>query len=109
VWPREKPLAQAQLAEHLHGRRMNGIAAEISEKVGVFLEQSDLYAGACQQQREHCARWSAADDARRGGLGVVHLDPFLRQLLKKQTRPTPVISSTLLKKRSLLATVNRDE
>ena len=41
---------------------MNGIAAEIAVKIGVFFQNNDVHSGTCEQITSHHARWSAADD-----------------------------------------------
>ena len=42
---------------------MDGVAAEIAEKIGVLLDDDDLDAGACQQKAEHHPGRAAAHDA----------------------------------------------
>ena len=59
----EKPVEQTELAHHLEGRWMNGIAAEVPQEIGVLLEHHDVDAGARQQQAEHEPARPATDDA----------------------------------------------
>jgi hypothetical protein len=50
---------------------MNGVAAEIAQKIGMFFEHIGFDARPSEQIAEHHARWSASSDtaARRHGLG----------------------------------------
>ena len=50
------------------GGRVNGVAAEIAKKVGVFFEDENFDAGAGEQEAEHHASGAASCDAA-GGLG----------------------------------------
>ncbi len=54
---------QAQFEHQLERRRMNRVAAEIAEEIGVLLQHHDLNAGARQQKSEHHAGGAAAGDA----------------------------------------------
>jgi hypothetical protein len=42
---------------------VNGVAAEIAKKIGVFFEDHDIDASAGQEVAEHHAGWAATDDA----------------------------------------------
>ncbi len=44
-------------------RRMNRVAAEIAEEIGVLLQHHDMNAGARQQESEHHPGGAAAGDA----------------------------------------------
>ena len=50
VWQLEKFVQQAELADHVERRRMNGVAAEIAQKVLVLLQHDDIDAGPRQQE-----------------------------------------------------------
>src|SRR6266576_5085143 len=41
---------------------MNRIAAKVSEKVTVLLQDYDFHAGSCQQEAQHHSRWATASD-----------------------------------------------
>jgi hypothetical protein len=59
----KKSVEQPQFIHHLHGRGVNGIAAEITQEVGVFLEHRDRTPGTGQQQSEHQAGGTSANNA----------------------------------------------
>src|SRR5439155_13149228 len=61
---------QAQLVQDLQRRRVDGVAAEVAEEVGVLLQDGDVDPGPGQQQPEDHAGGPAADDAARGLDGV---------------------------------------
>jgi hypothetical protein len=63
----EKCVEQAELVHQLERGRMNCVAAEIAQEVGVLLQYGDGHAGARQQKAEHHPGRSAADDAAGGG------------------------------------------
>jgi hypothetical protein len=42
---------------------MNGVAAEVAEKIGVLLEHYDVNRHARKKETQHHARWSASNDA----------------------------------------------
>ncbi len=48
-------VSQAELVHQLQRRRVNGVAAEVAEKVAVFLENDDVDARAREQKPEKCA------------------------------------------------------
>ncbi len=63
----EELVEQAELAHHVEGRGMDGVAAEIAQEVGVLLEHDHVDAGARQQEAEHEPARPTADDAATGG------------------------------------------
>ena len=50
----------AELVHDLERRGMNGVAAEIAQKIGVLLQHHDVDAGAGQQEAQHHAGGTAA-------------------------------------------------
>jgi hypothetical protein len=64
----EHAFRQTKLIQHLHRRRMHCIAAKIAREIDVLLQQRHLYTLARQQQCQHHARWSPANDTAGGGL-----------------------------------------
>ena len=44
---------QAEVIQHLHGRRMNGIATEITQEIRMLLEHDGLDTGTRQQETQH--------------------------------------------------------
>ena len=54
---------QAELEHQFERRRMNRVAAEIAEEIGVLLQHHDMNAGARQQKSEHHPGGAAAGDA----------------------------------------------
>ncbi len=69
-------LQQAKLVDDFERGRMDGVAAEVAQEVGVLLQHHDVDAGARQQQPQHHAGGTAAGDAARGG-DLVHRTPVL--------------------------------
>ena len=63
VRQRQQLIQQAQMVHHLQRGGMNGVAAKIAQKVGVFFNDDHLQARARQQVAGHQARRAAADDA----------------------------------------------
>ena len=61
--PLEEIVEQAQFVDHLQGRGMDGVAAEIAEEVRVLLEHDHVDAGAREKEAEHHAGRSAAGNA----------------------------------------------
>ena len=61
----EELLQQAELVHQLERRRMDGVAAEVAQEVGVLLQHHDVDARARQQQPQHHAGGPAANDATR--------------------------------------------
>src|SRR5215831_17024000 len=62
----EKVFQQIKLVHQLHGRRVNGVAAKVAQKVGVLLQHHDADAGARQEEAQHHAGGAAADNATAG-------------------------------------------
>jgi len=58
----EEGLGESQLVQHLQRGRVDGVAAEITQKIRVLLEHRDAQAGAHEQQTQHHPRRSAAGD-----------------------------------------------
>ena len=54
---------------------MNGVAAKVAEEVHVFFEDSDGDTLACQEESEHDAGRTSADDAAGGGEVISGCDP----------------------------------
>src|SRR4051812_2453100 len=65
----EKVVDQPELVENFQGRWMHGVAAEVSKKIGVLLEDRDVDAGSRQQVAEHHAGGSTAGDDAVHGMG----------------------------------------
>ena len=57
---------QAQLVHHFQRRRMDRVAAEVAQEIGVLFQHDDVDAGAGQQKPEHHPGRTAADDATAG-------------------------------------------
>jgi hypothetical protein len=88
----EKFLEQAEFMHQLERRRMDGVAAEVAQKVGVLLQHRHADAGTRQQKAEHHAGRAAADNAA-GGLdrnrihrGALVVEPAGR---RPSRRPVP--------------------
>ena len=60
---RQRAVNQSDLVEHLEGRGMDRVAAEVAVERPVCLEEADLDALAGEQQAQDKARRSAADNA----------------------------------------------
>ena len=73
MWNFVKLVRQSKLVEDFEGRRMNRVAAEFAVEVLVHFQQRDRNAPASEQQRQHRARRTAADNAARGFLNVSKL------------------------------------
>src|SRR5262249_44019796 len=73
VRERQKLVGEAEFIEHLEGRRMNSVAAEVAEKVVVFFEDDDGDARAGEKQTEDGAGGSAAGDGARGRCWRSHI------------------------------------
>src|SRR5690606_9993612 len=58
----EEELPQPELTEHREGRRMDGVAAEVAEEVGMLLQHRDPAPGAREQVTEHHPGGTAARD-----------------------------------------------
>ena len=53
---------QTELAHHVEGRGMDGVAAEVAQEVAMLLEHDDVDAGAREQEAEHEPARSASYD-----------------------------------------------
>ena len=62
----QEPVDQAEFVHHLQRRGMHGVAAEIPEEIGVFLQHQRIDAGAPEQISQHHAGRAAADNAASG-------------------------------------------
>ena len=62
VRPLQKALEHPQLVEDLHRRRVDRVAAEIAEEVGMLFQHSDAAPGPREQQAGHHSGRPAADD-----------------------------------------------
>ena len=49
----EELVEQTELAHHVEGRGMDGVAAEVAQEVAMLLEHDDVDAGAREQEAEH--------------------------------------------------------
>ena len=56
VRQREEVVEQAELVHDLERRGMDGVAAEVTQKVGVLLEDDDVHAGAGEQEARASCR-----------------------------------------------------
>jgi hypothetical protein len=63
-------IEEAEFVHKFEGGRVNGVAAEIAEEVGVFFEDEDFDAGAGEKEAEHHAGGAAACDAAGGCCGL---------------------------------------
>ena len=59
----EQLLEPAQLGQQLERRRVDGVALEVAQEVGVLLQDDDVDAGPGQQHAEHHPGRAAAGDA----------------------------------------------
>src|SRR5262249_48013971 len=59
----EEIVEQFKLVHQLQGRWMDGVAAEVAQKVSVLLEHDDIDAGARQKIAEHQPAGAATDNA----------------------------------------------
>ena len=66
----QKIVEEAELVHEFEGGRVNGVAAEIAEEVGVFFEDKDFDAGAGEKEAEHYAGGAASCDAAGGWCGL---------------------------------------
>src|SRR6266851_8522788 len=58
----QKVIEDTQFVHHFERRRMNRVAAEVAQKIGVLLEDENVDAGPREQKREHHPGGSAARD-----------------------------------------------
>ncbi len=71
----KKFFEQTQFVHEFKSGGVNGVAAEIAKKIGVFFEQHDIDASAGQEVAEHHAGWAATDDAATGVYSVLVCSP----------------------------------
>jgi hypothetical protein len=62
VWPLQEFPEQTEFVHDFKRRCVDGIAAEIAQEVGMLLQHLNLQAGACQQEAQHHAGRTAADN-----------------------------------------------
>jgi hypothetical protein len=65
-------IENAEFVHDLERGRMDGVAAEIAQKIDVLLQHHDVYAGAGQEKPEHDAGGAAAGDRATRGDGLSH-------------------------------------
>src|SRR3546814_1793727 len=58
----EKLIEQAELVHDLQRRRMDGVAAEVAQEIGMLLEHDHIEARAGEQEAEHYPGRSASGD-----------------------------------------------
>jgi hypothetical protein len=61
VRPLQQLIEHPQLVHHLEGRRVDRVASEIAQKVGMLFEDDDLNPGPGQQEPQDQARGAASD------------------------------------------------
>ena len=61
--PAQERIEQAELVHDAQRRRMDRVAAEVAQEVGVLLEHDRAHSGASEQVAEHHSRRTAAGDA----------------------------------------------
>src|SRR5438067_13657011 len=62
----EKFFQQSQLIEQFEGGRMDGVAAEVAQKIGMLLEHADIDASAGEKEAHHHTGGTATGDAAAG-------------------------------------------
>ena len=72
-------VAEPELVHEVERRRVNRVAAEVAEEVGVLLEHDDVDPAARQQKSEHDPGGTAAGDAYPGGQVLGHEVPSTRR------------------------------
>ncbi len=77
-------IEQAELVDHVQGRGMDGVAAEVAQEVAMLLQHHHLHAGARQQEPQHHAGRPAAHDAALGS----------HSSSSRSTRPVAVMASS---------------
>ncbi len=65
----EELVDHAEFVHQFERGRMDRVAAEVAEEVGVLLEDGHVDAGAREEEAEHHAGRPAADDAAAGAIG----------------------------------------
>src|SRR5260370_41213558 len=84
---------QPQLVHDLQGRRMDRIAAEIPQEIGMLFENQNRDPGSGKKEAEHHTRRSAARDAAADrNLGIHHESPAY---LTRSTAPDPAGSGPM--------------
>jgi hypothetical protein len=68
----QKFVQKAQFVHDFKCRRMDGIAAEITEKVGVLLQHHNIHAGPGQEKTQHHASRTTAGDTTTRPQDLVH-------------------------------------
>jgi hypothetical protein len=58
----EELLQQAKLVHQFERGRMDGVAAEVAQEIGVFFQHDDIDAGARKQQAQHHAGRTAPNN-----------------------------------------------
>ena len=86
-----KRVEQPELVHHLQRRRVDRVAAEVAQEVGVLLEHDDLDAGAREQQAEHHAGRPAAGDAA-GGRDLLVADRAHDRLPRRPGNPSRLVA-----------------
>src|SRR5262252_7893025 len=59
----EEIVDQAHVIQHMHCGRVYGVTPEVAQEVAMFLQNSDIDSHASEQESEHHARRTPADDA----------------------------------------------
>ena len=97
----QEALLQPELVEQVDRRRVNGVAAEVAEEVGVLLEHDHLDAGARQQEREHEPGRTTAHDAALC-LQELRCHPLASRLRRESRATLPSMNAALLTIGSIL-------
>ena len=66
VWELQELIQQTQLVHQLKRRRMDRVAAKIAQEIRMFFQHHDIDARAREQEAEHHAGRTAANDATTG-------------------------------------------
>ena len=66
VWEFQELIQQTQLMHQLKRRRMDRVVAKIAQEIRMFFQHDDIDAGAREQEAEHHAGRTAANDATTG-------------------------------------------
>ena len=81
-------IEKAEFIHHLHGRRMDRVAAEVPQEIGVLLQHQRVDSGAPQQVAQHHARRTSADHAALRFDPGSHRSPSGRNRHRKPKRAT---------------------
>ncbi len=49
----QQAIGKTEFVHHFQSRRVNGVAAKVTEEVGMLFEHDDACAGSCQKVSEH--------------------------------------------------------